>query len=496
MIGYAFPDSKIKEILYKNSEVIFIDEKGFWGFNIESETRVLLTTLNNFDDLHLFDSTKAKKYLEWYMPLWTRWVPHADQYENKKEESLIKIYNIFSMLNCLNIDGVIFNTSVVHHLDSSFLSIACHLKKIDQIYLYAQTINGRLLPILQTSDIQSRQRLNLEVSNYSFEKELKEFLKNKEDLVPRFEIEENSPFKKKNIYIEYFFKKFFKNWNKNYLIALLFLIRRKIYSLIVRTKTRNLQINYLTSKNLESYSTLEDFRQINIHRLFLRNLSSKIISKNEIKNLKSQNKPFLLIAAHYQPEATSFPEGDKYHNHVNIAMLLREKKYRSPILYKEHPHIYTYLSKYVGLTKVGISRSVNYLKILNDLGCKFLPTTFDLSLKNDNDWYVPVTITGTIALERSLAGLHTIYTGNPWYKGLPGTIYIDDVETLDQIPPKWCKKDYNIKKEAMIFMNEILNHKTFSNVSGIASGQPEISKNNIEDFKKGISKTIEWFKSN
>ena len=173
---------------------------------------------------------------------------------------------------------------------------------------------------------------------------------------------------------------------------------------------------------------------------FLKNLSSKTISKKEIHTFRSQKKPFLLLAAHYQPEATSFPEGDKYYNHINIAMLLRKKKYKSNILYKEHPIIYKYLSKYIGLTKVGISRSATYLEILSDLGCKFLPTSFNLSLKDDNDWYVPITITGTIAIERSLAGLHTIYTGNPWYKGLPGTIYIDEIESLDQIPHEWCKK--------------------------------------------------------
>ena len=498
MIGYLFPDKLTKQILDKNSEIIFIDEKGFWARSKNHPTRILLSKIDSINNLKFFDSIKARKYLNWYMPLWTRWVAHAEQYENKKERSIDKIYDIFSMLKSYNINGVIFNTSVAHHLDSTFLSIACRLNNIDQIYLYAVVLNGRLLPFLQSSNVESRRRLNLDLSKFIYEKVIEKFIRAKENNSVIFESDQVSlppRFKKSNNLIFYFINKYFKNWNRNLFFTLLFLIRRQIFNIFKLNKHNYLHSNNLIPLHIEKYSTIEDIRQINTHRLFLKKLSTEIISENEIKNFRSQKKIFLIIAAHYQPEATTFPEGDKYYNHIDIARVLRKKNYTSKILYKEHPSIKKYIDKYSGLTKIGINRSVDYIKILKKLDCVFLPNSFNLSIINDNDWYVPVTITGSIAIERSLSGLHTIYTGNAWFKGLPGTIFIEDMDSLDEIPVKWAKKDETIKTEAMIFMKKILNNKTIANLPGISSGVPEDTDEDIKDFEEGIFKIIEWFKN-
>ena len=471
MIGFAFPDQKTRLILDKYPEIVFIDEEGFWARFDNSSNRTLLPKLINKDSLELFNATTAKKYLDWWMPLWTRWVPNADQYESKKEQSIYKIYNIFSMLNHYNIDGIIFNTSVAHHLDSSFLSIACRLKKIDQIYLYGQVLNARLLPILQPDDINSRVRLNLDLSNFNFEKVLNEFINRKKNNLPPSQNFSFLPFKNDLIiFKQKFFKTLFKNWDKSLIFTIIFLLRREFYSLFKKFKFFNqLNKNFLTPLNIDKYSLTEDFRHINSQRLFLKKLSNEIISEKEINNLRLIKKPLLLIAAHQQPEATSFPEGNEYYNYISIVMALRGKKYESQILYKEHPANYNYICKIVGLTKVGTCRSVDYLKILQDLDCVFLPGSFNLSIDNDNHWYVPVTITGTIAIERSLAGLHTIYTGNPWYKGLPGTVYIGDLDSLEEIPIEWAKTNDIVAKEAMIFLNNILTNKTFANIASSGS---------------------------
>ena len=44
-----------------------------------------------------------------------------------------------------------------------------------------------------------------------------------------------------------------------------------------------------------------------------------------------------MIAAHFQPEATSFPEGENYYNHISINRKLRSLGYKEEIFYKEHP---------------------------------------------------------------------------------------------------------------------------------------------------------------
>ena len=147
-----------------------------------------------------------------------------------------------------------------------------------------------------------------------------------------------------------------------------------------------------------------------------------------------------------------------------------------------------------GLTKVGISRSESYINILKNLGCVFLPVNFILSVNNNSNWYLPITITGTIAIERALAGLHTIYSGEPWYKGMPGTIHLDDIKSLEQIPLNWINYDPKIEKEAKKFLEKILNNKTIANAPGIGSGVKDFSLASTEDFKNGILKIIKNLK--
>ena len=44
--------------------------------------------------------------------------------------------------------------------------------------------------------------------------------------------------------------------------------------------------------------------------------------------------------------------------------------------------------------------------------------------------FIPITINGSIAIERALMGYSTIYCGNVVWKGMPGTIHIDKIKNL------------------------------------------------------------------
>ena len=478
MIGIAFPSEKILKIFNKNTDVIFIDNHGFWRNSHSSSKRILLPTIQHDFFSKMFSVVAARRYLNWYIPLWARWIPHADQYEKKREQSLVSIYNIFVMLNYYKINSVIFHTSVAHNIDDIFLSIACRLKKIKQIYLYGQVINGRLLPILQSDDIKTSVPLNIEVSSFEFKKSIYEFIDRK--------IHEPSP-----VNIVPF-------WKKSLFFVFIFILRREILNIIKKINfiKGSLPSSFIVPSKIDKYSFFEDLRTVNNQRLYLRALSKEIISDKELNILRSSNKPKLLIAAHYQPEATSFPEGDDYYNHVDIVFAIRNKKYNDRILYKEHPATSLFLCKIVGLTKVGICRSPIYLRILKDLGCEFLSSNYNLSINSDFNWYVPVTITGTIAIERALMGLHTIYTGVPWYKGMPGTIHINDIKSLEEIPIEWTKCDPLIQSNARNFLENRLNNKTIANIIGISSGIPDNTKESEKDFELGILKILKWLNNN
>ena len=71
-----------------------------------------------------------------------------------------------------------------------------------------------------------------------------------------------------------------------------------------------------------------------------------------------------------------------------------------------------------------------------------------------------LTISGSIAIERSLLGLKTIYTGYPWWKGMPGTIHINEIKSLNKLPDKYFNKSNTIKKDAKKFICSKLNYNT------------------------------------
>jgi hypothetical protein len=477
MILYAFPLKIIKKIFEKNSNVIFVDNQGFWIYYENLSKRILVTTTENYNTKEAFDVPKAKKYLNWWMPLWTRWVPNADKYDQIREQLLISINNIFNLLNHYKINCIIFNTSVPHTLDAVIVSIAAHLNKIKQIYLYGLVINGRLLPLLSLGDISTRAPLDIEVSNFKFGEDLSQFLKNK--------IAKNNP----KINLES------KFWKKSFILDIVYIFRREVLNFLKKINfSKKQDSSFLVPENVIKFSLIEDLRIINSQRLYIKSLLKSFVSIQKIRELESNKSPLLLIVAHYQPEANTFPEGNKYFSHVDIALAIRNKNYLSEILYKEHYYSTNYIDRFVGVTKVGISRSETYINILKKLGCLFLPMDYHLAINDDSKWYVPITITGTIALERSLAGLHTIYAGSPWYKGLPGTLYIDDLHSLEHIPSKWALCNEKIAKDSKQFLENILNNKTIVNISGIATGKKDYSLVSIENFKHSILKILEKVK--
>ena len=106
-----------------------------------------------------------------------------------------------------------------------------------------------------------------------------------------------------------------------------------------------------------------------------------------------QNKVKLILAAHFQPEATSFPEGGDYGNHVDILIKIRQLGYNGILYYKEHPGTELYRWS-LGVTKVGMYRSKKYYKKILSLGVIFLNLNHNLFDKDKGlNNLLPITIT-------------------------------------------------------------------------------------------------------
>ena len=108
---------------------------------------------------------------------------------------------------------------------------------------------------------------------------------------------------------------------------------------------------------------------------------------------------------------------------------------------------------------------------------------------------MPITICGTIAIERSLVGDKTIYCGYPWYKGLPGTVHIDKFN-FKKINLSYFKQDPKLKKNSFNFIKKIINKKTIINFPGTGSTGKMISDENKKEYADKIEKIINLLDKN
>lgn len=462
-----FPGKQLWEFFYSDNDFFYFDEQGFWSYNKVTARRERVSISDFKIDFSLFDiNTREKIY--WWSPIWTRWVTDAFNYENTRTETLHLILKLESCLKKYRVEVALFHTGVPHHIDTSLLALACSFLGIPQIFLYSNVIDGRLLPLKQEKTIFDRKPLGINLSNIDYGDSINDFFQNR--------ISGNAP--KLNTKVSKLKKNYYYSFFK---IALLY--SKKNLKRYV-TPDRN-NVSWLHF--LKDISFLDALKIIRIQREYISSYKkAKLNFHNSLRFINSDESK-IIIAAHYQPEATTFPEGGEYGNHIEIIHKLRSLGYTGEIGYKEHPATAMYIDDIIGLTRVGIYRSKNYLNILIDLGCVLLNETTTLGLSTETAFrYLPVTITGTIALERSLAGLHTIVTGQPWFNGMPGIIHISELKSLNNLEDKWMIPDVRLAEATKEFLCKILNNRTLTNVPGIGSGIPLTDSEKIDNFQKEI----------
>jgi hypothetical protein len=222
---------------------------------------------------------------------------------------------------------------------------------------------------------------------------------------------------------------------------------------------------------LDQYSGHSSWASLRIHlrqKRALEYYSSKVAEGEFIDSLIDQEGVLPVVFAHFQPEATSFPEGGDYSNHIDIVLEVRKMGYSGPILYKEHPGSWIHYSTVSGLSQVGLYRSVEYFKQLEKLGCVFLDTRYKISSDNLEN-LLPVTITGSLGIERSLAGLVTCCAGQPWFKRAPGIVSLYNTFKEGGVlsnPRSWFFETHLVLE----WFDKNLSLKTVNNVHGIGTG--------------------------
>lgn len=462
---FFYYDSAQKAAYWRDSSIIFFDNQGWW---IRENNKRDLIPMDFLDPEGLKNSSvdvkKVIADLRSWGPIWGRWHGKGDRYEELLREAALLVIKFVTIIKRYKITTCLMHTGVSHHIDSIIFEMACNIASVRMIFLYCEVISARLLPMMQEGSIESREPLGHSVSEFNYREELKEFLTAK---IKNFSPKHNITIGKKEISflrsIPHLLYQDFKQFLG---------IRRDPGTILFSGESYPFQYITQAFKQREGLQYLQTrSRPANIFVPLLNKPS------NAIK---------LILAAHYQPEATSFPEGGNYGHHVDISLEIYRKGYLGPLIYKEHPASLLYLEGNVP-TRVGMYRSKLYYQQLEEAGCQFIDMNYQLSLNPEvNAWYVPVTITGTIAIERALAGFSTIVTGYPWFKDMPGVIHLSTLDNLLEIPREWTIPSKEIAENAFAFLEKVLNGRTLCNMPGIGTGKPLTSSQDINNYIKEL----------
>lgn len=417
------------------------------------------------------DIQQIKAKLDWWAPIWNRWIGAADDYEIYRRTCLLYVTELAQALIEIKTKYAIFLTSVSHHVEYSLIEIACQVSGVKQVYLYANSFNGRLLPLMQDQCIQDRRPFGYEVSDKDALTCVHAFRDNFLQARPPIRNEKSD-----SMTLSYSYG-----------------ICQIVNALVRRFGKRVLLYQAQQSRHFIDqrfdYSALSCLKLINKQKTSLKYYNARSVTDSFVDDAISSEGALPILFAHYQPEATTFPEGGVYSNHVDIVIEMRRLGYRGTIFYKEHPASWLYYSRITGISRVGLYRSREYFKQLEALGCVFVETSFRLKEKHTLKLF-PVTITGSVGVERSLVGLSTCCAGEPWYKGAPGTCSLAEAFGEGGVffdPPRWRFDS----KCGIDWFNSMLSRKTINNHPGIASGIVSMSDLDRHEFLFEFDRMVE-----
>ena len=444
----SFPNKNIKDYFWENSNIIFLDTEGFSKYSSIKKTREPIIL-----DVDYSDMSKIRPMLHWWTPVWERWHGRSILNEQKRIKYLILINQILSVIKDYNIKNVIQITGVPHHIDNLLVSISCSVAFIKEFCLYANVFDGRLIPLVQQGSIFERKIFFYKKTEINYDNILDNFLNNYANRKPPVLNSKPSLFK------------------TSFTITYLLIVAKALKSLFRFTPKNKLDLN--TYKFNEDEFTFKDrIMLIKEQKRFLSLYKKKSI-KNSSFNSIIKSKKIFVISAHYQPEATSFPEGGHYYNHFDIVMKIRSLGYKDVIYYKEHPasNFFTDFPS-IFLTKVSLYKNTTYLKALEELNCEFISQKFDLNINREySKNFIPISIGGTIAIERSLSGYKTILFGEPYFRDMPGVIHINDISSKEDLLDLDYRFSKKIKEESRIYLKKILDNNTIKNPTGIGTAK-------------------------
>lgn len=182
-------------------------------------------------------------------------------------------------------------------------------------------------------------------------------------------------------------------------------------------------ISYLKDiKHNAEMQLKKQYNPINPYRLGF--FTRKKIDYKRITNLKkmlndsvecySLDKPYVYFPLHFEPERTTNPDGDRFHDQILAILSLRKFLPNNiTIFVKEHP------SQILVRSKGARGRSPMFYDILKNISGVKLISYKENNYKLLKNSLFSATITGSVALESSIIGKKSIVFGSTWYDDCP-----------------------------------------------------------------------------
>lgn len=409
------------------------------------------------------DDIKAK--IHWTMPLWFRWMGQADRYEDFQHSCLLFVVCLAQEMRALGVKSVVFFTGVAHHIEYSLIEAACQIAGAQQIYLYPMPFcasPSRLLPVVQHASIRDRSILALKVSDKQVRDEVIAYRDNHLAAKPpqlNEKIDRTAT-------------------SYGYALARVAIFGAKAIAKVILRRHAGVVRHPIDER--KDYDALSILRIVQHQKRALDYYLSGMLDEAAVDRLIEVEGALPILYAHYQPEASTFPEGGDYPTHLDVVIAIRKLGYRGKILYKEHPGSWIYYSGIVGFSRVGLCRSIEYFRQLAALGCVFVPPTYKLSEARSRKLF-PITVTGSIGIERSMVGLATCCAGLPWFRGAPG-IY-DLAGTFGEDGVFYDRQRWQFEPmEGVEWFDRALSMKTINNYPGIGTGVSSGSATDKAEF--------------
>ena len=456
----AFPPDLIKKYYDNLDNVFFYD-----GVSIFNKRITPFFVNDSFDGAPQgLSISDIRKSLSFWSPIIERWCGNLNQYKLIRDEIVFNVCALASVIKKYEIKNVIFHTGVPHHIDSLTLSIACEVVSVKQIFLYPNVIDNSIIPLLQLGDISTRViPRHIKIQNKNQEVVLKDFLDN---VFQRKKLYGGNEIKKINTIFFFLIFALIRQKLKNFLRIWLY-----AFLGLFSKNTRPLPKDY------SDYSFLSYVKMLYAQKRFIE-IYKKKSANTRIAEI---NKVKLIIFSSMQPEASSFPEGLYSSSFIDMCLALRSKGYKEKILYKEHKANFEFYNPIVGISRAGLYRNPEYINLIQALGCEFISADYPSSISSAKN-YLPVTISGTIALERSLLGLRTLVFGSPWFSEMPGIIKFSEIESLVEIDKKWTETDIVLADLSKQWILKVLEDHKLINATGVGIG----SKSSVFDKESKV----------